>query len=209
MKTLLYIHGMGGGGDSRIPNTLMQLFDPEELRVIIRTYDFDPELGREQIRKWVEEVKPNLVIGESLGAAQALRIKGVPHLFVSPSLGGPMQLYGWAPVTLFALGRWFLHHRFPVKAGDRQPLKFRYRVMRKYKAHWEAAKAAVDPDGYYFAFFGKEDHYKRTGVVSVESWTEMFGPHSFAEYPGTHFMEPEYIESLLVPKIREILALEK
>ncbi len=208
-KCLLYIHGMGGGSDSRIPHTLRQLFPPQELRVVIRTYDFDPERGREQIRQWVEEVHPDLVVGESLGAVQALRIKGVPHLFVSPSLGGAEQLYRWAPITLFALGRWYLHHRFPVKAGDRQELKFRYRVLRKYKAHWEAAKAAIDPGGYYFAFFGKEDHYKRTGVVSVERWVELFGSQTFAEYPGTHFMEEEFIESLLVPKIREILALEK
>jgi hypothetical protein len=209
MKTLLYIHGMGGGGDSRIPNHLKWIFDPEELRVVIRTYDFDPELGRAQIAAWVEEVKPDLVVGESLGAAQALRVEGVPHLFVSPSLGGPENLYRRAPVALFALGRWYLHHLFPVKEGDRQPLKFRYKVMRKYKAHWEAAKAAIDPKGYYFAFFGKYDHYKRSGVVSVEKWTELFGKESFAEYPGSHFMEPEFIESLLVPKIREILALEK
>ena len=210
MKTLLYIHGMGGGADSRIPNALKGLFDPEkELRVIIRTYDFDPEMGREQIQQWVEEVKPDLVVGESLGAAQALRVQGVPHLFVSPSLGGPLQLYRWAPVTLLALGRWSLHRKFPVKEGDRQPLKFRYKVMRKYKAHWEAAVAAIDPKGYYFAFFGKYDHYKKTGVVSVERWIELFGKDSYAEYPGSHFMEPDFIDSLLVPKIREILALEK
>ena len=209
MKTLLYIHGMGGGADSRIPNTLKGFFDPDELRIVIRTYDFDPEIGREQIRRWVEELNPDLVIGESLGAVQALRIRGVPHLFVSPSLGGAEQLCKWAPVTLFALGRWSLHRRFPVKEGERQPLKFRYKVMRKYKAHWEAAKAAIDPDGYYFAFFGQYDHYKRSGVVRVDRWEELFGKDTYAEYPGSHFMEPEYIESMLVPKIREVLALQK
>ena len=209
MKTLLYIHGMGGGADSRIPNTLKWIFDQDEIRVIVRTYDFDPEVGREQIRQWAEEVKPDLVMGESLGAAQALRVQGVPHLFVSPSLGGPMQLYRWAPVTLLALGRWILHRKFPVKEGDRQPLKFRYKLMRKYKAHWEAAVAAIDPKGYYYAFFGKYDHYKQSGVVSVERWEELFGKDTYAEYPGTHFMEPEFIETLLVPKIQEILALEK
>lgn len=204
MKTILYIHGMGGGGDSRIPGHLKTLLDPLEYRVIIRTYDFDPPVGRAQIEEWVKEVKPDLVIGESLGAIQAMRIRGVPHLFVSPSLGGPGQLVRYAPLTRLAIGRWYLHHRFPVKEGDRQPLKFNYEVMMRYREHWEAALSSVEPDGYYYAFFGTADHYMRSGVVSVQQWRDIFGD-SYTMYEGTHFMEPEYVESLLVPKIVETL----
>ena len=208
MKKILYIHGMGGGGDSRIPNHLKTLFDPSEVQVIIRTYDFDPDLGRDQISFWVRVSRPDLVIGESLGAIHALRIQGVPHLFVSPSLGAPDVLYRARHIALFALGRWYLHHKFPVKEGDRQPLKFTYPVLRKYKAHGEAALSAIEPDGCYYAFFGTKDHYKKSGVVRTDLWERYFGK-SYTEYDGTHFMEPEYIESLLVPKIRELLSLEK
>lgn len=208
MKTILYVHGMGGGGDSRIPNHLKTLFSPSEVQVIIRTYDFDPDLGRAQIASWVEAYRPDLVIGESLGAIQALRIQGVPHLFVSPSLGAPEILYRARFMALFALGRWYLHRKFPVKEGNRQPLKFTYPVLRKYRAHGEAALSAIEPEGYYYAFFGTQDHYKASGVVRTDLWERLFGP-SYAEYEGTHFMEPEYIESLLVPKIREVLSLEK
>ena len=204
MKTILYVHGMGGGGDSRIPNHLNTLLDPAEFRVIIRTYDFDPPVGRAQIEEWVRNEKPDLVIGESLGAVQAIRIKGIPPLFVSPSLGGALQLVHYAPITRFALGRWYLHHRFPVKEGDRQPLKFTYDVMCRYQEHWKAALSSIGPEESYFAFFGTQDHYMRSGVVSVAKWEELFGK-SYTMYEGTHFMEPEYIESLLLPKILETL----
>lgn len=205
MKTILYIHGMGGGGDSRIPNVLKTLLDPAEIRVIIRTYDFDPPVGRAQIEAWVQEEKPDLVIGESLGAVQALRISAdIPHLFVSPALGAPEKFVKLAPLARFALGRWYLHHRYPVKAGDRQPLKFTHDVLLRYADHWKAALAAIGPKGYYFAFFGTQDHFMRNGVVSVEKWRELFGDH-YTLYEGTHFMEQEYIESLLVPKILETL----
>ena len=80
---------MGGGGDSRIPRLLRERFAGTDLRCVVRTYDFDPEAGRAQIASWVEELQPSLVIGESLGAIQALRVRGIPHLFVSPSLGAP------------------------------------------------------------------------------------------------------------------------
>jgi len=198
---------MGGGGDSRIPGHL-RVHMPD-VRVVIRTYDFDPEVGRSQIASWVEELHPDLIIGESLGAIQALRIQGIPHLFVSPSLGAPEHLYGAAGVARFALGRWYLHHRFPVKEGDRQPLKFTREVLLKYKAHGAAALASIEPDGYYFAFLGKKDHYKASGVVRIDLWEKYFGKDTYTEYDGTHFMEPEYINALLIPKIREVLGLEK
>ena len=59
---------MGGGGDSRIPRLLQEQLSGEDIRVIVRTYDFDPEEGHAQILSWVEELRPDLVIGESLGA---------------------------------------------------------------------------------------------------------------------------------------------
>jgi len=212
MKTVLYIHGMGGGGDSRIPRLLNEHFQGREVNVIIRTYSFDPEEGAAQIAAWVQETRPSLVIGESLGAIQALRVGGLPHLFVSPSLGAPEQLERLVGISRFALGRWFLHRKFPVKEGDRQALVFTPSVLRKYAAHWEAAKAQARKDlaaGFpFFAFFGTQDHYRKNGVVKLELWKELFG-NTYQEYEGTHFMEEEYLQSLLIPKILEMLSLQK
>lgn len=200
----MYIHGMGGGGDSRIPRLLREHFADSDISVVVRTYDFDPETGREQILSWVHELNPSLVIGESLGSIQALRVRGIPHLFVSPSLGAPMFLYRIAWLTRLPGGASLLHRIWPVKEGDRQLLRFEYGIMRKYKAHWEDARKAASEGGYYYAFFGKKDHYKKWGVVKVSTWRKMFG-NSFQEYDGTHFMEEEYVYSMLVPKILEIL----
>ena len=204
MRKVLYIHGMGGGGDSRIPRLLREHFSGTDISVIVRTYDFDPEAGREQILSWVEELKPVLVIGESLGAIQALRVRGIPHLFVSPSLGAPMFLDRVAWITRLPGGPALLHRIWPVKEGDRQPLRFEYDILRKYKAHWEDALKAVSEGGSYYAFFGRKDHYKKWGVVKVSTWRKIFG-NTFQEYDGTHFMEEEYVYSMLVPKILEIL----
>lgn len=208
MKTILYIHGMGGGGDSRIPCHLQRLFG-SEIRVVIRTYDFDPEIGRAQILSWVDEVHPDLVIGESLGAIQAIRIQGIPHILVSPAMGAPEVLYRAVPVSRFAIGRWIMHKMFPVKEGDRQPLKFFPEVLRKYREHGQAAIRAIEPDGYYFAFFGTQDHYMRSGVVKPDEWEKLFGKGTSAFYEGSHFMEAEFIESMLLPKIREVLSFKK
>ena len=86
MRNVLYIHGMGGGGDSRIPSILSEILSPEGIAVTVRTYDFDPEVAVAQIAGWVRELQPELVIGESLGALQAMRVRGVAHMYVSPAL---------------------------------------------------------------------------------------------------------------------------
>ena len=144
--TVLYIHGMGGGGDSRIPSILREnigKYLPEgvEINVIVRTYSFDPVEGRGQIESWVEELEPALIIGESLGAVQAIRIEGLPHLLVSPSLNAPLYLGYLAVLALIPGMTWLLDKVYKPKPGDRQRLHFSFRTLRKYRDHRKKALA--------------------------------------------------------------------
>ena len=256
-KIVLYIHGMGGGGDSRIPSILRDVFagpaqqlpstegaalgynplrgstfaspsvegnshstdnsfqnriegssrGTAKVEVVARTYDFDPEVAAEQIGKWVEELKPDLVIGESLGSMQAIRVTGVPHLFVSPSLNAPMVFGYLAWMALIPGVSWILDRIYKPREGDRQQLHFAFRTLRKYRQHRREALKNTTINGsgdYFFAFFGTRDHYRRSGIVSIRSWEKYFGK-MYQIYEGTHFMEEEHINALLVPKICEIL----
>lgn len=208
--TILYIHGMGGGGDSRIPSILKEYFSSDtslDIKVVVRTYSFDPEEGRRQIAEWVDELSPSLVIGESLGAVQALRITGVPHILVSPSLNAPLYLGYLAFLALIPGVTALLDRIYRPKEGDRQKLHFSFRILRKYRAHRKAAladSASQNAADRYFAFFGTRDHYRKSGIVSVHTWKKYFG-NTYVMYPGTHFMEEEFIISLLIPEIYKSL----
>lgn len=208
--TILYIHGMGGGGDSRIPSILKEYFSSDtslDIKVVVRTYSFDPEEGRRQIAEWVDELSPSLVIGESLGAVQALRITGVPHILVSPSLNAPLYLGYLAFLALIPGVTALLDRIYRPKEGDRQKLHFSFRILRKYRAHRKAAladSASQNAADRYFAFFGTRDHYRKSGIVSVHTWEKYFG-NTYEMYPGTHFMEEEFIISLLIPEIYKSL----
>ena len=172
-----------------------------------RTYDFDPEVAAGQIAGWVEELKPDLVIGESLGSLQAIRIKGVPHLFVSPSLNAALFFSRLSWMALIPGVTWLLDRIYKPREGDRQRLHFTYATMKKYRQHrCEALKntTLTGSSDYFFAFFGTRDHYRRSGVVTISSWEKYFGK-TYQIYEGTHFMEEEHINALLVPKICEIL----
>ena len=46
---------------------------------------------------------------------------------------------------------------------------------------------------------------KIVGVVSLRSWKHYFGGNSFQMYDGTHFMEEEFVRTILADKVRELL----
>ena len=204
-KKVLYIHGMGGGAESRIPSILKNAMP--QIQVTVRTYDFDPEIAAGQIHAWVLEIKPDLVVGESLGAIQTLRIKGIPHILVSPSLNAPLYLGHLAWLALVPGMTWMFDRIYKPKDGDRQKLHFTFPVLRKYLDHRRKAIRNTPLSGnsdYFYAFFGTRDHYRRTGVVSIRTWKKYFGD-TFEIYDGTHFMEEEHVLRRLVPKILNVL----
>ena len=201
MVNVLYIHGMGGGADSRIPSILSEELVSFGVNVVVRTYDFDPEIALVQISSWVKELHPELVVGESLGSLHALRIKGVPLLFVSPALNAPLYFRLQAWLTLIPGVTAIYQRIYKPREGDRQQMKFVFSVLRKYKGHRRQAMLCESP---VHAFFGTHDHYRKSGIVSVRTWKKRFGD-TFSMYEGTHFMEEEHIYSLLVPEILKVL----
>lgn len=211
--TILYIHGMGGGVDSRIPSILNEhineyVHDPDiRIDIVVRTYDIDPYIAERQISSWREELRPQLVIGESLGSLHAILQRGVPHLFVSPAIGAArwMAAASWMPGA-----SWVMHQIFKPVPGERQVLDFSHKVLSHYRGMWLKLLVCTPLHGskdYFFAFFGTEDRYMKSGIVNVRKWAELFGSDSYATYKGTHYMEEEYLHSMLIPKILEVLGI--
>lgn len=199
---IAYLHGMGGGSDSRIPSLLRPML-PDGTVLEVRTYDFDPEVAHARIESWFADFHPDVVVGESLGSLHALRTPDVPRILVSPALGAParMRIYSW--LALIPGVTAILDRIYKPREGDRQKLHFTYKVLKKYRQH---GKEALQPrGGSVFAFFGLHDHYMKWGVVSIGKYKKLFGD-GYATYDGTHFMEEEYVKSMLLPQILETLS---
>lgn len=204
MVNVLYIHGMGGGGDSRIPSILNDALSARGVRIIVHTYDFDPEIAHTQIEEWVNFYRPSLVIGESLGAIHAIRVRNIPHLLISPAINAPIHLGRiFCPLSLIPGMTMLLDRIYRPREGDRQILHFSYGILRKYIAHRREAMKNTPRTGShdsFHAFIGTRDHYRKFGVVSIRAWERHFGD-TFTLYEGTHFTEDEFIHSLIVPEI--------
>ncbi len=207
MINVLYIHGMGGGGDSRIPSILRDSLSDRGVSVVVRTYSFDPEEAASQIDSWVNEIKPQLIIGESLGAVHAIRVKGVPHILISPALNAPVYFSWLSWMALIPGVTCLLDRIYRPEEGDRQKLHFTFSVLRKYGRHRRMALLNSPRCGsgdYFHAFIGLQDHYMKSGIVSIRTWKKHFG-ETYSTYAGTHFTEEEYIHALVIPKILEVL----
>ena len=213
MMNVLYIHGMGGGSDSRIPSILRDEFRSRgvQLNVIVRTYDFNPDIASGQISSWIEELSPLLVVGESLGSLHALRVRNLPLIFVSPSLNAPLYFEVLAWLTLIPGVTWLFDRIYRPREGDRQKLHFTFRTLRRYLPHRKSALKISSErkasEGIY-AFFGTADHYRKSGIVSIKSWKKRFG-ESYSLYEGTHFMEEEYVRTILSDEIINRLNINK
>ena len=198
-RVILYIHGMGGGADSRIPSILSECM-PEGIKVVVRTYDFDPEIAQMQISSWIEELQHVVLAGESLGAVHAMamhRRYGLPAVLVSPALNAPAVFRFWAPLTLVPGVGALMVAVYKPRPGERQKLEFRFRTLRK----WRLVNYCPT-DAYLFAFFGTRDHYRRSGVVSLRAWRKHFGEGTYAIYDGSHFMEEQYVRTLLTDRLK-------
>lgn len=203
-KTILYIHGMGGGADSRIPAILADRLR-RRLKVVVRTYDFDPDVAREQISSWIEELRPVALVGESLGSVHALEMHdryGLPTVLVSPALNVPAAFRTLAPLTLLPGVGALLGRIYRPRPGERQELRFRFATLRKWRP-LRLSRRGAQPAGAapLFAFFGTHDHYRRLGIVSLRTWRKCFGEGTYAIYDGSHFMEEPYVKTLLADRL--------
>lgn len=201
---ILYIHGLGGGADSRVPGILGKYFPGLK----VRTYDFRPGVAREQFRSWIDELRPALLIGESLGGNHALALHReypeLPVLLVSPAINVTALFPLLAYFTIIPGVTLLLDRIYKPRPGDRQRPCFDFRTLRSWRAVREAALAAA-PTVNVHAFFGTRDHYRLSGIVSLHTWRRLFKPGSYTLYKGSHFMGEKYVRSILVQKIRSTL----
>lgn len=210
----MYIHGMGGGTASRIPNYLKELL-PDH-RIVIRTYDFNPTVAHNQIAGWFDEVKPDIVIGESLGATHALALDGVPEILVSPALNAGIYFSVFSIFTLIPGVPWLIGRAFkPHGDSGRQIMRFSFKNTWKWLYFRRLAHMVSQRSSHaHFAFIGDVDGYRKIGIVSLCTWKRWFGKESYEMVSGNHIMkhghsidESEriaFVKDKLIPKIKEL-----
>ena len=196
---------MGGGEDSRTPRALNELLP--ECPTVIRNYSFDPETAVREIEAWVEELKPCLIISESMGANYGILVgKGIAHIYLSPAFGAPVWIANLCWFSLIPGVPALLSRIFRPRPGKRQALDFHFRPAYHFVALRRRVRAALkEGDNMSQAWFGSKDGYRRWGVVNIRRWQRFLGKKCCHIDDNSHFWEKERVTgSGLLDEIRRL-----
>ena len=192
MKKILYVHGFASSGCS---GTVLYLRKQlPDWKVIAPDLPIDPFEAIEQLHKLVEEEKPDIVVGTSMGGMYTQQLWGVPRIVVNPSFEMSRSL-------LFGkMGR----NRYLSKRKDGatefridKSVVERFKEMEKeqFNGITEEEKSLV------FGLFGEDDP-----IVHFQPlMAQLYGEERCRWFKGEHRLNDEIVKKVLIPLIDEMV----
>ena len=192
MKKILYVHGFASSGCS---GTVLYLRKQlPDWKVIAPDLPIDPFEAIELLHKLVEEEKPDIVVGTSMGGMYTQQLWGVPRIVVNPSFEMSRSL-------LFGkMGR----NRYLSKRKDGatefridKSVVERFKEMEKeqFNGITEEEKSLV------FGLFGEDDP-----IVHFQPlMAQLYGEERCRWFKGEHRLNDEIVKKVLIPLIDEMV----
>ena len=192
MKKILYVHGFASSGCS---GTVLYLRKQlPDWKVIAPDLPIDPFEAIELLHKLVEEEKPDIVVGTSMGGMYTQQLWGVPRIVVNPSFEMSRSL-------LFGkMGR----NRYLSKRKDGatefridKSVVERFKEMEKeqFNGITEEEKSLV------FGLFGENDP-----IVHFQPlMAQLYGEKRCRWFKGEHRLNDEIVKKVLIPLIDEMV----
>lgn len=192
-KTIMYVHGFASSGSSGTVMALRRHF--MGWRVVAPDLPIDPFEAMELLRRMVDEERPAVVIGTSMGGMYTQQLRGVPRIIVNPSFEMSRSL-------LFGkMGR----NKYTSKRRDGatefrvdKTLVERFKLMEKtqFDGITEEDKALVT------GLFGDKDPVVHFRPLMAS----MYGEERCLWFNGEHRLNDTVVKTVLVPLINDMLA---
>ena len=185
---LLYVHGFASSGSSGTVMTLRRHLSTWQ--VVAPDLPVDPFEALELLRRVVEEEKPDVVVGTSMGGMYTQQLWGVPRVIVNPSFEMSRSL-------LFGkMGRNKYMSKRKDGATEFRIVKvvverFKQMEKRQFDGVTEDEKLLVT------ALFGDKDP-----VVNFQALVaELYGENRCIRFNGEHRLNDEIVKKVLIPII--------
>ena len=192
-KTIMYVHGFASSGSSGTVMALRRHF--MGWRVVAPDLPVDPFEAMELLHRMVDEERPAVVIGTSMGGMYTQQLRGVRRIIVNPSFEMSRSL-------LFGkMGR----NKYTSKRRDGatefrvdKALVERFKLMEKtqFDGISEEDKKLVT------GLFGDKDPVVHFRPLMAS----MYGEERCLWFNGEHRLNDTVVKSVLVPLINEMLA---
>ena len=191
-KTIMYVHGFASSGSSGTVMALRRHF--MGWRVVAPDLPIDPFEAMELLRRMVDEERPAVVIGTSMGGMYTQQLRGVPRIIVNPSFEMSRSL-------LFGkMGR----NKYTSKRRDGatefrvdKALVERFKLMEKtqFDGITEEDKKLVT------GLFGDKDPVVHFRPLMAS----MYGEERCLWFNGEHRLNDTVVKTVLVPLINDML----
>ena len=189
---LLYVHGFASSGSSGTVMTLRRHLD--KWRVIAPDLPVDPFEALELLRLVVEEERPDVVIGTSMGGMYVQQLWGVPRIIVNPSFEMSRSLlFGKMGRNKYMSKRKDGATEFRI---DRTVVE-RFKQMEKVQFNGinDNEKALVT------ALFGDKDP-----VVNFYSLVaKLYGEERCVRFNGEHRLNDDVVKKVIIPLVQNML----
>ena len=194
-KKLIYVHGFASSGSSGTVMTLRRYLT--EWRVIAPDLPVDPFEALELLRGLIEEEKPDIVVGTSMGGMYTQQMWGVPRIVVNPSFEMSRSL-------LFGkMGR----NKYMSKRKD-GATEFRIdkAVVERFKEMEKHQFDGITEDEkkLVVGLFGDKDP-----IVHFQPlMAQFYGEDRCRWFAGEHRLNDTVVKKVLIPLIEELVGAE-
>lgn len=217
MKKILFAHGFASSGASGTVMTLrQQLYDPalegtdKEVRVIAPDLPVMPNDAIALLNNIIEEERPDLILGTSMGAFYIEQLRGLPASPDQEAAGkpGPYKIlvnpsFSMARLLTFGgMGRQEFRNKREDGAKD---FKIDKEMIAQFKAleknSFKDIKAA--DKALVYGFFGDKDKK----VNHQKDFLKHYSKDNFTVFDGEHFLNDKILSRVILPTIKDILGL--
>lgn len=194
-KKLIYVHGFASSGSSGTVMTLRRYLT--EWRVIAPDLPVDPFESLGLLRGLIEEEKPDIVVGTSMGGMYTQQMWGVPRIVVNPSFEMSRSL-------LFGkMGR----NKYMSKRKD-GATEFRIdkAVVERFKEMEKHQFDGITEDEkkLVVGLFGDKDP-----IVHFQPlMAQLYGEDRCRWFAGEHRLNDTVVKKVLIPLIEDLVGVE-
>ncbi len=194
---ILYVHGFASGGASGTVMLLRQALYPYGIKVAAPDLPLLPSEAIGLLRTTVEQLRPRLIIGTSMGGFLAEMLRGYPRILVNPSFHTARLL------TFRGTGR----YPFSCKREDgSKDFKVDKAMIEDFRRMEKLSFQGITPTDkeLVWGLFGDKD----PTVHTQDDFTRHYGRGHFQVFDGEHRLNDKIVSRVVLPLIRQILQLD-
>ena len=191
---IIYFHGFGSSHASGTVEILRNALTNDE--VLAPDIPVDSAEALPYLTQYVEENKPDLIIGTSMGAMYAQQMRGIKRILVNPAF------------TMSTMSKVF-------KTGEYKYFNGRYDGAKTFKITKDIIQHQNQMERQQFKGITKEDKENVWCFVGIHDTTVTNAEAVFkknypadhcARFDGEHHLNDKVIKKVIIPKIEELRA---